>query len=139
MTMDLSIRDIHAGFENGTLTAVELVGRYLERIQRYDKKLNAIITVNPAAAEVAQALDAYYEQNGLKGPLHGIPVIVKDNFLTDGLRTTAGSEHLKDFIPDEDATLVRKLRENGAILLAKANLHEFAIGGETDSSCRGRP
>ena len=140
--VETTISDIHRAFRAGTLTSEQLVKAYLERIQTYDKptKLNSIILVNPEAIATARALDAAFRKTGKLRPLHGIPVIVKDNFNTKGLQTTGGSVALKGFEPTEDAWQVRKLREAGAIILAKSNMAEWAftpmhsrsaIGGET--------
>lgn len=115
----------------GTLTARELVDAYLARIESYDKKgpaLNAIIVVNPNAVARAIELDEALARSGaLTGPLHGIPVIVKDNYDTHDLTTTAGSLSLEGSIPPDDAYQVRKIREAGAIVMAKSNMAEFAF------------
>src|SRR5262249_47962940 len=100
-----------------------------DRIEAYDKKgpaLNAIIMVNPNALAVADALDAKYAQSSFAGPLHCVPVIVKDNFNTVDMPTSAGSLSLKGSMPPSDAFQVRKLREAGALILAKSNMAEFA-------------
>lgn len=114
----------------GRLTARQLVQHYLERIEAYDKRgpaLNSLITLNPHALAVADSLDARFRRSGLTGPLHGIPVIVKDNYDTRDLPTTAGSLTLAGSIPPDDAFQVRRLREAGAIVLAKSNMAEFAF------------
>ncbi len=107
------------------------VEAYLARIEAYDKRgpaLNAILVINPRARARADSLDAYFARTGkLAGPLHGIPVIVKDNFDTADLPTTAGSAVLAGVIPPDDAFQVRRLREAGAIVLAKSNMAEFAF------------
>ena len=127
--------------ETGELTAVELVDFYLARIAAYDNagpKLNAFILVNAAARGDAAALDAERADSGPRGPLHGIPVVLKDNIGTADMQTTAGSRALKGFIPAEDAFQARKLREAGAVIIGKANLFEFALGWETVSSLGGQ-
>ena len=114
----------------GTLTSKELVQLYLDRIEAYDKQgpaVNAIITINPNALASAAELDAIFKDSGMVGPLHGIPVIVKDNYDTDDLPTTAGSLSLAGSMPPDDAFQVRKLKEAGAIVLAKSNMAEFAF------------
>lgn len=127
--METTISDIHRAFRTGTLTSEQLVRAYLARISAYDQptKLNSIILVNPDAIATAQALDAEFRKTGKLRPLHGISVIVKDNFNTQGLQTTGGSIALRGFIPTEDAYQVGKLREAGAIILAKSNMAEWAF------------
>lgn len=126
---ETTIAAIHRAFRNGSLTSEQLVNAYLERIRTYDQptKLNSIILVNPEAIANARALDAEFRKTGKLRPLHGIPVIVKDNFNTKGLQTTGGSIALKGFVPTEDAWQVQKLREAGAIVLAKSNMAEWAF------------
>ena len=126
---------------DGTLTTKRLVETYLARIEAYDKKgpaLNAVILVNPKALEVADELDAKFMPSGPVGPLHGIPVLLKDNVNTADMATTGGSLSLKGYVPPDDATVVTKLKEAGAVILAKTNLHEFAVWGETISSLGGQ-
>lgn len=127
---ETTIAAIHAAFKARTLTCRALVQGYLARIAAYDKAgpaINALVTVNPAALAVADSLDRRYAASGPVGPLHCIPMIVKDNFETKDLQTTAGSLALEDWIPPQDATMVRKIREAGAIVLAKSNLAEWAF------------
>ncbi len=135
-TLDLStatIADINGAFSAGGLTSERLVGLYLKRIETYEPALNAIITLNPDALAQARALDAERAAGKVRGPLHGIPVVLKDNFDTTDLPTTGGFFVLKDSLPPQDATLVTRLREAGAIILAKVNLSEFASGGALSS------
>ena len=138
---EATIADINAAFDAGALSSVGLTQLYLNRIDAYDKQgpsLNSIITINPNAQETALALDQERQLTGPRSPLHGIPVIVKDNYDTFDLPTSAGATIFKDFIPQDDAFQVQKLREAGAIVLAKANLSEFAFSGsESDSSLGG--
>ncbi len=135
---EASIADIHAAMKAGRLTCRALVDDYLRRIDAYDKTgpaINAIVTVNPAARATADSLDARYARGGLTGPLHCVPMIVKDHFDTKDLPTTAGSLSLAGFVPQQDATMVARLREAGAIVLAKSNMAEFAFSPyETVSS-----
>src|SRR5262245_57969866 len=129
-TDEATIADIQAALKARTLTCRALVQLYLDRIEAYDKKgpaLNAIVTVNPDALKTAEALDARLAQSGPTGPLHCVPIIVKDNYDTVDMPTSAGSLSLKGSIPPRDAFQVRKLREAGAIMLAKANMAEFAF------------
>jgi len=138
-TVDLdsaTIADLDAAFNAGTLTAEALVQLCLARIQAYDRQgpsLHAVITLNPKALETARALDAERKAKGPRSPLHGIPVVLKDNYNTFDLPTTAGSVLLEGSIPPADAFLVKKLRDAGAIVLAKVNLSEFASGGAHSS------
>ncbi len=138
---EITIADVHKAFLSGRLTAKQLVERYLERIDAYNQngpRLNAIIRINPKSMKEAAVLDAKLKKSGLVGPLHGIPVILKDNVNTLDMPTTAGSLLLKDYVPPYDAFLIKRLRSTGAILIAKANLHEFAVWGETISSILGQ-
>src|SRR5687767_9308668 len=135
MQVDLAsatIADLNAAFKNGTLTAEALTEMYLARIAAYDKQgpqINAVIALNPKALSEARALDAERKAGKLRGPLHGIPIVLKDNFNTYDLPTTGGSQLLEGSIPPSDAFVVKKLRDAGAIILAKTNLSEFASGG----------
>ncbi|MBI2189244.1 MAG: amidase [Acidobacteria bacterium] len=137
--LDTTIADVHAAYAAGTLTSRQLVQMYLDRIEAYDKKgptLNAIITINPDALREADRLDAAFKKSGLTGPLHGIPIIVKDQFDVRGMPTTLGSILFKDYYPDRDAFVTEKLKRAGAIVLAKATLGELG-GGDTHGSLFG--
>ncbi len=114
------------------LSPVELVDFYLERTKRLNQLLNAYITLTEAQAR-SQAAAAEKEilRGNHRGPLHGIPVSIKDNLCTRGVRTTAGSKILADWLPDDDATAVARLRDAGAIMVGKTNMHEWALGGTT--------
>jgi len=138
--LEATITDIHSAYRGGTLTCRELVETYLERIEKYDKstRLNAIVVTNADALKTADELDEEFKQTGQLRPLHGIPVIVKDNYETYDMQTTGGSMALKGFIPPDDAYQVRKLREAGAIMLAKSNMAEWAFSPyQTLSSTAG--
>jgi amidase len=129
--MEASILGLQAAMGSGRTTAVALVDYYLARIEGLDRsgpKLNAIATVNERARRRAASLDRERAAGRVRGPLHGIPVVVKDNYETRGMPTTAGSSALEGFAPDRDAFLVRRLRKAGAIVLAKTNMQEFAFG-----------
>ena len=134
-TFDLTtatIADIDAAFAAGKLTSEKLTAMYLARIAAYDKQgpaINAVITLNPDALAVARALDAERKAKGPRGPLHGIPIVLKDNFNTSDLPTTAGCFLLKGSVPAADAFLVRKLRAAGVVIVAKVNMSEFASDG----------
>ena len=139
--LEATLPQIEGALASGTITSQDLVEMYLARIAAYDQQgpsLNAIITVNPNALAEAKELDAERAANGPRGPLHGIPVIVKDNYETQDMQTTAGSLSLAGWIPPHDAFLVKRLREGGAIILAKATLHEFAMGIITVGSLFGQ-
>src|SRR5271156_4730462 len=127
-----TIADLDAAFASGTLTSEQLVAAYLKRIAAYDKTgptINAVITLNPKAMAEAKALDAERKAGKVRGPLHGVPIVLKDNYDTFDLPTTAGSQMLDGSIPPKDAYVVKKLRDAGAIILAKVNLSEFAGSG----------
>lgn len=138
--VETTIKKVHQAFRDSTLTAEELVEIYLERIKRYDQStgLNAITDINEAAIETARNLDDEFRLTGELRPLHGIPVIVKENISTVGLQTTAGSLALKGFMPKEDAVIIKKLKEAGAIILGKSNMAEWGINANvTISSVAG--
>lgn len=138
---EATIADVHAAMRAGHLSCRQLVQLYLDRINAYDKqgpRLNAIITMNPKALAIADDLDATSKATGLVRPLHCIPVLLKDNYDTADMPTTGGSLALAGSTPPTDAFTVKKLREAGAIVLAKANLHEFALAGTTVSSLGGQ-
>lgn len=138
-TIDLtsaSIADINAAFDSGALTSERLVGLSLARIDAFDEagpKLNAVMRINPDALKVARALDDERRKNGPRSPLHGIPVVLKDNIDTADIPTTAGSFMLAGSIPPDDAFLARQLRAAGAVILAKLNMSEFASGDAMNS------
>jgi len=138
---EATIMEIQAAMDAGKLTAKALVQMYLDRIEKYDDQgpaINAIISVNPHALEIAEALDKERAEKGPRSLLHGIPVIVKDNYDTADMPTTAGCVCLKDSLPPDDAYQIYKLKEAGAIILAKANLAEFAFTYLTHSSLGGQ-
>ncbi len=112
---------------------MELVQACLKRIERYNTSLNAFITVaGEQALQTAHQMEAEQRRGEWRGLLHGVPVAVKDNIDTAGLRTTAASELFKDRVPSEDAEVVRRLKKAGAVIIGKTNLHEFAYGGTSD-------
>src|SRR5437879_1972374 len=126
---EATIADIHAALKAKTLTCRALVQMYLARIDAYDRKgpaLNAIVVTNPDALKVADALDVKFGQSGPVGPLHCVPLIVKDNYETTDMPTSAGSLSLKGVMSKTDAFQVKKVREAGAIMLAKSNMADFA-------------
>jgi amidase len=128
---ETTIDDIHAAFRSGRLTARQLVQAYLDRITAFDKQgptINSIITINQHALEDADRLDGTYKNSGPIGPLHGIPVLVKDEIDTAGIPTTLGTVVFKDYRPPRDAFAIDKLRQAGAIILGKTTLSEYAAG-----------
>ena len=138
---EATVASVHEAMLDGRLTCRQLIEGCLARIEAYDKKgpaLNAVILVNPKALEEADRLDERFRADGLTGPLHGIPVLLKDNCETYDMPTTAGSLSLEGFETHKDAFITKKLREAGAIIIAKTNLHEFAVWGETISSILGQ-
>ncbi len=138
--VETTIAEIHQAIQSDKLTCRELVEIYLERIETYDQstKLNAIVVLNPNALKRAEELDEELKRTKKLRPLHGIPIIVKDNYDTHDLQTAAGSLALKDSIPPDDAYQVRVLREAGAIVLAKSNMAEWAFSPYlTESSIAG--
>ena len=139
--MERSISELAAALDAGEVTSRELVAGYLARIEAYDQQgpaLNAMIVLNPNAADAADRLDAERAAGQVRGPLHGIPVVVKDNYDTADMPTSAGAIGLATSVPPDDATQVRRLREAGAIVLGKTNMHELARGITTVSSVTGQ-
>lgn len=127
--LEATIEDVHTAMERGELTCRELVGRYLDRIEAYSQNgphLNAIQHLNPRAFEEADALDASFASSGLTGPLHCIPVMLKDQVETSDMPTSYGSVLFEDFVPKRDATIVTRMKDAGAIILAKTTMGEFA-------------
>ena len=131
----LSATDLASAIESKQVSPVEAVEAYLERIERIDPKVNSYITVcaDEARREARQA-EAEIQRGEYRGALHGIPIAVKDQIYTKGIRTTDGSKIRSDFVPDEDATVVVNLRKAGAILLGKLNMSEFALGDPHSSA-----
>jgi amidase len=135
---EATIANVHDAMKAGRLTCVALVGLYLKRIEAYDKNgpaINSIVLINPDAEKRAAELDRQFAQSGLTGPLHCVPMIVKDNFETKGLQTSNGALAFAGYIPDQDAFLVKRAKDAGAIVLAKSNMAEWAFSPyETVSS-----
>jgi amidase len=139
---EATVASIHDAFASGQLTCTQLTKLHLDRIDAYDRRgpsLQAIIMVNPRAMEIAAEMDRQYAANrsGV-GPLHCIPVVLKDNFNTFDMPTTGGNISMKSSIPPADAFTVQRMRRAGALILAKGNLQEFARGGMSVSSLGGQ-
>jgi amidase len=137
--METTISQVHAAYASGKLTTHQLVQQYLDRIAAYDKqgpKINCVINLNPKAMEEADRLDAAYRKSGLTGPLHGIPILVKDQVDAAGMPTTLGSLVFKDYRPPQDSFVVARLRKAGAVILGKTTLGEFG-GGDAYGSLFG--
>ena len=125
----LPVSELSLLIEAREVSPVEATQAYLDRIDQVDGKLNSYITVcRDEALQAARTAESAIAGGRYLGPLHGIPLAVKDQFYTKGIRTTGGSNHLWDFVPDEDSTVVAKLNNAGAVLLGKLNLSEFALG-----------
>lgn len=138
---EASIADLQAAMASGRATSAQITRAYLARIAAYDHagpRLNALIRINPRALEEAEALDRERDERGPRGPLHGIPVILKDNYDASGLPTSAGTLALAGSFPPDDAFQVQKLRAAGAVILGKANMHELAYGITTVSALGGQ-
>ncbi len=135
---ELSIDEVHTAYRNGNYNSRDLVAAYITAISEKNEEINALTILNPEALSIAEKLDKEYEKTGKLRPLHGIPIIVKDNINTKGLPTTAGSLALQNFIPEENAFVINKLVEAGAIILAKSNMAEWAFSPmHTESSTAG--
>ena len=135
---EVTIAELQNGMKSGRLSARSIVEKYLARIARLDKRgpaVNSIIELNPDALSVAEALDRERKTKGARGPLHGIPVLIKDNIDTaDRMSTTAGSLALAGTIAPRDSSVAQKLRDAGAVILGKTNLSEWANFRSTHSS-----
>lgn len=139
--MERSIEELQRAMQAGEVTSRQLVDMYLARIAAYDQQgpaLNAIAALNPRAREAADALDRERASRGPRGPLHGIPILVKDNYETVEMPTSAGSIALAAFHPLRDAFQVQRLKAAGAVILGKTNMHELAYGIITVGSRFGR-
>ena len=139
---EATIESVHQAFAAGRLTCVQLTRAYLDRIDAYNLRgpmLRAMLTVNPRAMEIAAEMDRAYAANpSAVGPLHCVPIVLKDNFNTADMPTTAGNVSMKSSQPKTDAFTVDKIRKAGALILGKTNLQEFARGGVSISSLGGQ-
>jgi amidase len=138
---EATIPELQEAMVSGRATSVDITRAYLARIAAYDQagpRLNSILRINPHALADAERLDAERMTRGSRGPLHGIPVLLKDNYDTFDMPTSAGSLPLAGLVPPDDAFQVRKLREAGAVILGKTNMHELAYGITTIASLGGQ-
>ena len=133
-----SLIEVAALISRKEASPFEVVNAYLKRIDRINGQLNAIVTVAPDVLEQARHAEALMASGGAMGPLHGVPLTIKDTIATAGIRTTSGSRVRKDFIPTTDATAVARLKAAGAIILGKTNTPEMAIPYETENPIFGR-
>ena len=132
---DLTLGAAAASLRDGTLSASELLQATLDRATLTEAELHAYLTIDHEGARAAAAAaDEAQARGETLGPLHGIPVAIKDNMVTQGLETTAGSQILAGYVPPYDATVVNALRGAGAVLVGKTNLDEFAMGSSTENS-----
>lgn len=139
--MEKSIEDLQGAMQAGAVTSRQLVDSYLARIDAYDKQgptLNAVIILNPNARDAADSLDAERGVRGPRSPLHGIPILLKDNYETIEMPTSAGSIALASFHPHRDAFQIQRVKAAGAVILGKTNMHELAAGIVTVGSRFGR-
>lgn len=133
---EATISSIKSALKNESLSCEDLVEQYLSRIEKYDQPggLNSIVVINPEALDIAREKDLMIKKNAELPPLHGIPIIVKDNYNTIGLQTAAGSLAMKGFEPETDSWIVKKLKDAGAIVLAKSNMAEWAFSPKVSIS-----
>src|SRR5690349_5955883 len=124
--VEASIADMQKAMASGRVSSRELVQQYLMRIALYDRKLKAVITVNPNVLREAEERDRERAQGRVRGPLHGIPIAIKDNIHTTDMPTTGGALAFEGFVPPYEATLVKNLRDAGAVIIAKTSMTELA-------------
>lgn len=134
---ELTITKIHKAYSQGSYNSQDLISAYISAIWEANDEINALTVINPNALKTAQALDEEYQKTKVLRPLHGIPIIVKDNINTTGLPTTAGSFALQDYFPEKNAFVINKLVEAGAIILAKSNMAEWAFSPMHSESSTG--
>ncbi|MEO0366535.1 MAG: amidase, partial [Pseudomonadota bacterium] len=133
-----SISEIAASLRDGSTTSRLVTEQRIERIGHFDQALNAYVTVTAdAAIQAANQADTELSKGLDRGPLHGVPIAIKDLCATAGVRTTAGSKLYEHWVPESDATVVRKLRDAGAVLLGKTGMHELAYGMDSDNAFFG--
>lgn len=138
MLHKLSAAAIASGIKKGEITAEAVVKAHLERISKYDENINAFITVSEKAIEEAREIDVARKNGAKLGRLAGVPIAIKDMLCTEGIKTTAASKILENFIPPYSATVVERLQKDGAIMIGKANCDEFAMGSSNETSAFGK-
>ena len=124
--VEATIPDMQKAMQEGRVTSRQIVEQYLVRIALYNDQLNAVVTVNPKSLQEADQLDQERKSGKTRGPLHGIPIALKDNIHTTDIRTTGGAIAFENLVPSYDATLTKNLREAGAVIIAKTTLSELA-------------
>jgi len=134
---ELTISELHTGYKNSDFTCEQVVKHFLSRIEKYNKKLNVYLALNEKALDQARAIDEEIKTKGITRSLLGIPLAIKDNFLTVGLTTTASSHIIRNYQPQYESTVTQKLLEAGAIFLGKTNMDAFAHGSSTETSDYG--
>jgi aspartyl-tRNA(Asn)/glutamyl-tRNA(Gln) amidotransferase subunit A len=133
-----SLTELAEAIENRTISPVEVMKLMLQKIAIKDKELNAYISLmEENAIKNAKMAELQIQKGNYLGPLHGVPIAVKDNIFVKGYKNTMASEIFKDFVPDEDAELIRKLKSAGAIIIGKTNMHELTMGLSFDRSYFG--
>lgn len=131
---ELTIKEVHDGYTNKSFTCVDLVKHFLNRIEKYNPKLNIFLSLNENVITQAAAVDQEIAEKGITRPLLGIPMAIKDNFLTVGISTTASSNILKGYMPQYESSVTGKLLDAGALFLGKTNMDSFAHGSSTETS-----
>lgn len=134
---ELTIAEVHTGYKNGDFTCIELVKHFLSRIEKINPKLNIYLALNEKVIDQAKLIDQEIKAKGVTKPLQGIPLAIKDNFLTIGMTTTASSHILDKYQPQYESTVTQKLLDAGAIFLGKTNMDAFAHGSSTETSDYG--
>jgi Asp-tRNA(Asn)/Glu-tRNA(Gln) amidotransferase A subunit family amidase len=140
IVIEATIKELHEAIQSGNITVTSIIEEYIDRIERFDRggpEINSIITLNHQARKRAQQLDTTFQKSGFVGPLHGIPVLVKDQMMTKNITTTFGSEAFSSYIPDRNATIIQRIRDAGGIILGKTNLPDWAAGFVGYSSANG--
>lgn len=131
---ELTIKELHEGYKNSSFTCVDVVKHFLSRIEKYNPKLNIYLSLNENILAEAKEVDDEIKVKGITRPLLGVPMAIKDNFLTTGLITTASSHIIKDYNPQYESTVTQKLKDAGALFLGKTNMDAFAHGSSTETS-----